>query len=228
MNTNSSNLLNGKNTKNELFKNLEFEEFAINERKKEIQKNFKEILKNNPEIYKIIEENENLKKNNKILLDENIELGEMIESLKRKIDINSNNRLIKENRILNQEIEQLKEKIKTNFEISNKNIEAFKILEKEYLKIKAENKELNEKRGLFNIAKDKTKIAFYISENKELKKKLERIGRIPISDYQVKQIINLFNSEYSYEKIAKTVGVAKSTVSNYVQKYLKGKLKEYE
>lgn len=213
-----------KRTENERFEKGEFVGFALNEQKKEIQKNYKEILKNHPEIYELISENEKLKKENNSLLEENISHGEKIESLENELNNNSRVELQNEVKKLEKKLCKAREINAELIEIQEKNKVIFDKLKQKYIELEQENENLNQQRKILEKVKDKGQIYFLQQENKELKQKLQSFGRSSITDAQIRQIIDLHNNGFGYDKISDRVHVAKSTVHKYVHKYLQGKL----
>lgn len=213
-----------KRTKNEPFEKGEFVGFAINEQKKEIQKNYKEILKNHPEIYELISENEKLKIENNSLLEENITHGEKIENLQNELNDNSRVELTVKIKKLEKQLSRANEINAELLENEEKNRVIFDKLKQKYLELEEENENLKQERKIFDKIKDKGQIHFLQQENKELKQKLSSVGRSCITDAQIRQIIDLHNNGFGYDKISARVHVAKSTVCKYVHKYMQGKL----
>lgn len=218
---------NQKNTKNVRYEKGEFMEFAKNEQKKEIKKKFQEVLKEYPEIYQLINENERLKKENIDLVEDSIVLGEKYEKLKQDFELKriedrrDNRDAIK----LKQEYHSLKINFEEIKEIAKVNKDLCENLAIENANLKNEITELKKNRSAWGKIKDKATIGFYINENKELKQKLSKVGRLSISNEQIRQIIKLYEEDnLGYERISKKIGVSKSTVCKYVKRYLAGKL----
>lgn len=217
---------NEKNTKNAPFVNGEFVGFAFNEQKKEYRKIFQEIIKNYPqvagELEKILNENIELKKSNDELLEENIAFGELKEKLEIELKSNDINTLNNQIRELKAKLNLKNNEFKELYNVTLDNKKIFEEREKQYKILETENKQLKQKRGFFDIARDKGNNLILENENKELRSKLERVGRIPIADYKIKEIIAYYEQGLGYDKIAKLTGVSKTSVCKYVLRHIKG------
>lgn len=187
----SKNFSNSLRTENEPCENREFVAFAFNERKNEQKKNYKEILKNNPEIYSIIEERNNLINE---LLKQKEYTSKIENQLKETVDAyktlsQKNQQLTTEHKAGLQSINPLKERIaelEAEFsqyeenvkaaatEYTKKSKDAYNQRLAEIEQLKQENQQLRQGRGAAGLLADKTKINALKEKIAELEKVIEK------------------------------------------------------
>lgn len=204
-----------KQTENEPFEKGKFTGFAMEQKNKELKKKIKEILKENPEIYFLIDENESLKKEVQELLEENITLGEAIEKYKKNESVGTD--LQKSIYTLQNQINEISTKYNT---LKGKYNSLLSVSEK----TKEENKQLKTNRSFFQTLADVNHLNLVEKENKELKEKLHNVGRTSITNDKIMQIIQLHNKKLGYDKISQKLNISKSTVHKYVHRYLDKKI----
>ena len=196
------------------------------EKVKLFQKKIKQALADYPEVYAITtmcenvqKENERLQEENKERLDENIELGKIIDDLKYTISQNEKTvELAKDGaktiQSLNSEIkrlemEQEKQTEKQEAEYSTL-YEAYKALHQKHSELV---NDVNSNKGLLKAWRQSS----YIKQLEAKVANHKKGGRKPTEQEKIDEIRELKQLGKTNYRIAKMVGVAESTVAKYLK-----------
>ena len=122
---------------------VNFVDFADKARKKELEKDYKEILKNHPEIYEVIEREKKLQKDYEEIINECADLGEQKDEMERKFKIYEKydiEQLIRTNKALTDKVKLIRNMLQ---DAEQRNLETVTNLNLELEKANKEIKKLS-------------------------------------------------------------------------------------